>query len=212
MIISWLLPCLTCTCIDEYKWFAYRKFDCGLDKIPNNIPSDAKIVWLSRNFISTIKPRTFAHIMGCTDLWLNNNRLTRIGTNTFEVLNKLQVLGLGNNQISYIEPGSFSHMHLIRLFLDNNQLTEPIEQRELIHSDHLTLLLTDNPLYCDWKMCWIKEGERDGWITLYQRKWWKPTCTSYPGIPWDYIKLKCVVEGICATFLIGWSHNRLFLY
>ena len=145
---------------------------------------------LRSNNISDIDPEAFLSLQECIEnIWLGNNQLTCLRAGTFKGLVALDQLDLHSNQISFIEPGTFSDLPLISvLYLDNNRLVTPMAEQDLIQSQDLFLSLTKNPLFCDSRMCWIKEAERDGRIKLRGSK---SQCVNYPNVHWDDIKLPC---------------------
>ena len=53
------------------------------------------------------------------------------------------------------------------------------------HPANLTLIISGNPLQCDSRLCWIKEGEEEGWITwpiIQDRQLTdKPGCENFLG-------------------------------
>ena len=61
------------------------------------------------------------------------------------------------------------------------------------HHTRLALPIWDNPLQCDNKMCWVKQGEEDGWITLTSDVHSEPDCQ---GIHWDDVTITCTVTGM----------------
>ena len=131
---------------------------------------------------------------------LNDNSINNIKPGSFARMSKIMVLDSGKNNISNIAPETFTEQTLSKLHLHGNQLTTL--ERNIFGSQHptnLTLLLSDNPLQCDSRICWIKEAERGGWITLNiplsDSSWSKPNCANYPDVDWDNIKLSCSVEG-----------------
>ena len=54
----------------------------------------------------------------------------------------------------------------------------------------ITLLIENNPLQCDSGICWIKQGEEDGWI-IFPEERGKPDCENYPDVPWDNLMNIC---------------------
>ena len=185
---------------------------------------------LENNFITEIQTAAFFHLEQCSDINIKGNKLTRIHKDmfiglpfletlslsdnkinniepgTFVKLSKLMILDLSKNKISNIAPQTFTEQTLSRIHLHGNQLTTL--ERNVFGSQHptnLTLLLSDNPVQCDSRICWIKEAERDGWITLNallpDASWSKPDCVNYPGVDWDNITLSCPAEGNCRILL-----------
>ena len=149
---------------------------------------------LQINKISNIDASAFDYIPQCTELWFGGNDLSYIRADTFEKLPHLVKLELSVNRIFYIESGAFTKQRkLKRLYLHRNGLTTL--RRSVFSSQHkknLTLLLSHNPLQCDTTLCWIKQAERDGWITLNYTTaddyLSKPDCANYLDLHWDDIR------------------------
>ena len=162
-----------------------------------------QILSVMYNKISNLERSAFDHIPQCTELWLYDNELSHVRADAFEKLPELIILDLAKNKMLGIELGTFTKQtKLKRLYLHRNRLTTM--RRNVFSSQHqtnLTLLLAINPLLCDKKMCWIKQAERDGWITLnytnHLGSWTKPDCGNYPDHTWDSITLSCPLKGNC---------------
>ena len=160
-----------------------------------------QILSVMYNKISNIDGSAFDHIPYCTELWLYDNELIHVRADAFEKLSQLMILDLAKNRILGIEPGTFTKLTKLKiLYLHRNHLTTL--RRTAFSSQHqtnLTLTLAINPLLCDKKMSWIKQAERDGWITLnYTNQlgsWTKPDCGNYPDHTWDSITLSCLLKG-----------------
>ena len=157
------------------------------------------------NKISNIDGSAFDGIPQCTELWLYDNDLSHVRADTFEKLPQLVILDLAKNRILGIEPGTFTKLtRLKRLHLHRNRLATL--RRDAFSSQHktnLTLTLAINPLQCDSTMCWIKQAEQYGWITLnysnHLGSWTKPDCGNYPDHTWDSITLSCPLKGNCLS-------------
>ena len=200
VVVSLLFQNIAC-CYYNYLDYRYYKTKCGATAVPTDIPTEAREVWLNHNFIMDIPLGIFSHLKQCFDLELDTNKLTFLQSGTFDGLKSLKRLNLGHNEITHIEPGSFKNLQLTELNLDNNRLTNPMGKQDLINSQSLILILTlgNNPLRCDSKMCWIKQAERDGWITWHTMDGWgKPDCENYPTVNWDHILLNCCTSGKCS--------------
>ena len=179
---------------------------------------------LENNFITEIQTFAFIHLKRCSEISIKGNRLTHVSVNMFIGLPFLEKLSLSDNRISNIEPGAFAKLSKLMILdlsknnissfapetftqqtlsiidLQGNQLTSL--ERNVFGSQHpsnITVLLSDNPLQCDGRLCWIKEAERDGWITLNfplpDASWSEPNCANYPDLDWDHITLSCPVKG-----------------
>ena len=183
------------------------------------------ILRLDQNKLTTMPPSGgFGHLAGLVNLRLNDNQLSVIRGNMWDGLTALAELDLDNNKLLTIEPGGFYTLpRLSELRLSGNQLnalnwnifstvqtgsssdsssdlTEtPGSKTSHRHPSNLTLSLHDNPLVCNSDLCWLKQGEKDGWL-----KWYtavkslqltflahKPHCANQPYRTWDNIILNC---------------------
>ena len=154
---------------------------------------------LSDNNITDIESYSFSPLTECIQLWLKNNKLTQIRMGMFAGLDSLEALILTKNLIYDIEDGSFANLkQLRRLFLNENELTFLDKNAfEIPFQTNLTLLIERNKLQCNWRTCWIKQGEQEGWISLTLGAYVKPSCLNYPGIHWNQIDvaLNCSLPG-----------------
>ena len=147
---------------------------------------------LDNNGIYNIEGKSFSHLPQCSKLDLNVNKLTQIRADMFPGMFSLRELDLRQNQISHIEYGSFTQtVKLQHLYLSSNRL-RTIEQDMffLPQQGEITLRIEDNPLRCDSRLCWMKQGEDNGWITFPEERG-KPDCENYPDVPWDNITNIC---------------------
>ena len=182
----------------------YRNQGCKVNKIPSDIPAESSQVWLNDNQIDEIEAGTLSNLTDCILLNLDANNLTHITADMWQGLNSLKQLRLWHNLISYIEPGSFESLSKLEgLYLHNNRLTT-LEQNVFgtLIPQKLTLILSDNPLVCDSRMCWIKQGEEEGQLTLYEVGGQKPSCEDFPGVPWDDVTIICPTPG-----KLMWIHS-----
>ena len=185
------------TACDKKNDERFRRKNCNLPVLPP-IPSAAKYVQLDGNRITDIIDEAFTHLGQCKELSLSENKLSSIRYAMFKGLKSLDTLDLKDNIISSIESGSFRDLpHLTEVRLDDNQLTTLDNPFSKPSSDYIALYLSDNPLQCDTKLCWLKDAERNGWILLKDPK---PTCQNYPNARWDDVNLKCSLGEL--TFLI----------
>ena len=193
--------CFACDCVNRTSGDIYNRKCCKLTEAPTDIPAEAKEVKLSYNEITDIKPGAFAHLTNCTKLVLSNNRLTNVRRDMFRGMQNLTMLRLSHNRIHHIENGSFAELRLVDLYLDINYITK-LEEDDVFRIKPQFLFLGYNPLQCDWRMCWIKQGERDRWITLSKEAYGKPYCANFPDVPWDNISILCPVTGKASVFNI----------
>ena len=157
---------------------------------------------LSRNRITTIQPRTFQELRALVYLDLGSNRITTIQPHTFQGLRALEGLYLSSNDITTIQPRTFAGLKQLRtLWLHSNKLTTCEEAWFDPGYNFTELSLSENPLQCDRRMCWIKQAERDKRITWYTDPYdgevYKPDCENYKGVDWDDVTLTCPASGKC---------------
>ena len=93
------------------------------------------------NFISVLKGGVFTSLRTLKELDFENNTLTEVRSDAFRGLNLLSTVWLNENNLTTLESSIFF------------PLPRP-----------LTLSLNDNPMICDNRLCWLKRGEREGWV------------------------------------------------
>nr|XP_033775302.1 leucine-rich repeat-containing protein 19 isoform X2 [Geotrypetes seraphini] len=120
----------------------------GLSSIPDNLPQNVSILYLSNNNISfSAKDNKILQIyINLNELYLNNNKFTGLPENSFSQLAKLKILNLRNNSINIIEKNAFRGLdNLINLDLGNNRISQWMIATNL----HLkNLALDGNPWNC----------------------------------------------------------------
>ena len=183
--------------------FIYEITSMNINRVPRNIPSNVTKVILHMNHINFIRAGTFSDLRHCIELDLEGNALVEVRSEMWIGLIRDEILILSYNQIEHIEQYGFSHLpQLSELDLRNNKLTSlpadifnPVHYPDSGgHPPRLDIGLHFNPLQCDSRLCWLKKGQKEGWIT-----WWsfntnislKPQCFNKPGIDWDDITLEC---------------------
>ena len=162
-------------------------------------------LYLFDNRIRTLHAGAFRSLGKLQALWLWQNELTVIRGDMWQGLHSLRRLYLENNKISSIKPGGFTSLQslfdLEYLGLIDNQLTTlPDDILTTTGSTtgsrnqpgNLTLILSDNPLQCDSRLCWLKKAEQEGWINFYYfYSYESPRCINLPGISWEDIRMDC---------------------
>ena len=131
-----------------------------------------KILGLDGNGITQIHPAAFKILKALEDLMLTDNLLSEIDADMWKGIKVLKRLDLSNNQISYIPDKSLPKLYRESgLHLERNNLTSLslgiLDQDDYKqiggHPRKLYLNIRKNPLHCDRKLCWIKEGQnKDG--------------------------------------------------
>ena len=153
----------------------------------------------SINRISAINPESFVNLSSCVILNLAANSLTGIKPESFTGLTHLERLNLVHNEITAIEPRAFAGLtSLVELALNTNQLTtlsqdvfDPRLYMEERDQQGVYLGLSKNPLVCDSSLCWVKEGEVQGWIYKPKTNMFTANCVNFPGIDWFNVELDC---------------------
>ncbi len=159
-----------------------------LTSVPTNIPADAKEVVIEGNLISTLKANDFSHLDQCIELSLYASEVRVIEVGAFRGLVVLEILDLHENSIKHISAGTFSGLPALRkLSLWHNPLTALSwtifggldKAGNMIHPTSLNLVLgnTDNKFHCDSSLCWLTQGEEEGWLSL---SFGGPGCSNHP--------------------------------
>ena len=96
--------------------------------------------------------------------------LVEVSEDLWMDLPELEELWLTSNQIRVVKPYGFTNLPNLR-FLDlfENQLTtldQNVLVPEILNSIPFHLDLGENPLQCDSRMCWLRDAEKLGSITL----------------------------------------------
>ena len=157
---------------------------------------------LHHNEIEHIDPNSFRDLVNLQKLLLGHNKLTTIMTDTFNGLAELKYLGLRYNSISDIKDGAFAQLTGLRTLKlsENNLTTLSSGVFNMTNITEVELSLSDNPLQCDSRMSWIKQGEIDrriGWVEADQ----KPRCNNNPDMDWDSIMLGKLIEDLFSFLL-----------
>ncbi len=162
---------------------------------------------LDRNNIHTIHRGALDVLESLTELTLNDNKLTILRSHTFTRLTKLRRLWLYSNDITTIEPDCFFSnvsMELTLKLHSNPILNFPWTVFGKEHPLKLDLTLSNGtyPHLCNSFFCWIKQGEKEGWITWQQdvRIFWgvsyigvfQPRCE---GMSWQETNIPCSHTG-----------------
>ncbi len=197
----------------------YSLISGGLTQVPSDIPAQAVKVELNNNRIEVIIQNSFSNLSACEELhlyqnkihtiengaWnglvslrelrLESNQIEVVRQNSFSNLSACEVLYLSNNKIHTIENGAFNGLdNLKELRLHSNKIsTLPRTVFVSEHPSNIGLSLYSNPFVCNNTLhCWIKQGERDGWITwiIWNGIPYKPECSD-TNTAWDNIRLDC---------------------
>ena len=125
------------------------------------------------NKIKSVAGGLFTGLFNLREIDLDDNDITEVREDTFRGLEKLSKVWLYNNKLTTLASSVFTG------------LPRPIE-----------LTLGGNPLTCDKKLCWLKQGEREGWLTWlpFERRPLEPDCDG--GVSWKNLTLDCPKDGM----------------
>ena len=108
-------------------------------------------------------------------LYIWQNKFTDVRGDMWQGLESLEKLHLADMNIASLDAGDLYNLPKIgQIWLMRTKVTmlsEGLFDAELYpetdgHPANLTLHLRRAPLECDRRLCWMKRGERDGWLTL----------------------------------------------
>ena len=158
---------------------------------------------MSSNLIETIPDGCFSDLSKLNNLYLNINKLSAISGNMWLGLSVLKYLYLYNNGIAALKPGDLDHLPMLeRLLLYNNPLTtlshtifDPsVYPNTDGHPGRIQLAL--GLMKCNSSLCWLKQGDGQGWITWYESsdKIYYPDCLHLP--LWNDEDMNCPDNGL----------------
>ena len=160
---------------------------------------------IGSNDIYMISSGCFRNLKLLEELYLEGNELYIVNGNMWLGLNSLTRLDLQfNSQMQTIPPGGFSNLpKLDLLHLHNNKLRTLSKDIFTIkdypesngHPPILRLTLRENPLVCDRKLCWLKKGEEESWLSfrIYFGTIYSPNCAN--NVDWNNLELNCSESG-----------------
>ena len=190
------------------EFFLYQNELSKLEKSMINGLNSLTYLHIGSNEIQTIEAGCFSHLGNLLYLYLGWNKLEVVSANMWLGLHSLKYLHLHNNNIKTLNAKTFDHLaSLHRLLLYNNQLTTisyeifnpviyPVSNG---HPRQIQLGL--GAMQCDQQLCWLKQGERLGWITWFVEKGKEryPDCLDNRNT-WPDIDLQCPESGKCFSF------------
>ena len=160
---------------------------------------------IQSNLIESISDDCFSDLINLHNLYLGRNRLSEISGNTWQGLSNLKRLYLYSNNIDTLKPNDFDNLPKLGvLLLYLNPMTTfsytifnpSIYPKTDGHPKHISLGI--GTLQCDKSLCWLKQGERLGWISWAQ---WidtgdrhPPDCVNLP-VLWSAVDLNCPNDG-----------------
>ena len=127
-------------------------------------------------------------------LYLYENHLLEVRKEYWEGLDSLVELKINDNKIQDIHPDGLSNLLNVELLHLHNNNLKTLKSNVFgdSHPARLEVSLSGNPLRCDEDLCWLKEAERDGWLTWTQD--YAPQCE---GREWEEVEIECEDSGIC---------------
>ena len=169
----------------------------------NGLSSMVEHIDFVGNDVDTIESGCFSDLNKMKYLSFGRNDLTEVSGTMWQGLQSLKRLDLFGNSIVELKAGDFSHLpNLEVLLLHGNRIRtispdifNPTEYLSLDGHPH-NLQLSLGSMQCDTRLCWLKQAERLGWITWWD-KWGSiihPECVNYPE-SWDELDLKCPHAG-----------------
>ena len=107
----------------------YSKIEPGFQSIPNDIPAEAKTVYIWNGYLVHLITDGFKNLADCTMLSLSNDYMREIDEGAWNGLVSLEILILSYNQLVKLRPNIFSDLRtLTELNLQNNFISE-VEDR-----------------------------------------------------------------------------------
>ena len=174
-------------------------------------------LWFARNQIAAVMSENFSELHKLQELILRSNNLIVISGDMWIGLESLTYLDLYENKITVIEKGGFANLPMIEhINLMVNKLST-LSPDAFCLSQHihptaqpskLTLLLEDNDMFCNSSLCWLKEAESNGLITLsylpeLDFSPYRVECVNFPDAEWDEVVLDCMDVGECMSMSLN---------
>ena len=178
------------------------------------------ILWLARNQFPAVMSENFSELGKLQELILRTNSLTVIRGDMWIGLESLTFLDLYENKITVIEKGGFANLPMIeKIELRNNKLSTlspdsfcfSPSPHPTAQPSQLTLLLDGIDLFCDSRLCWLKEAETNGLITLtefFDFSRYRVECVNFPDVYWDEVALNCTNVGTFTSYASRLWVNR----
>ena len=159
-----------------------------------------KKLFLVNNRLEEIEDGAFAGLSNLVELDLSENSGGVLGSHyrdhslssggMWVGLSSLRKLSLRDNLIGTLQSGAFSNLpNLKELDLRENSFQNlKTLDANIFEPDgypsQLILDISENELDCDAALCWLKEGEEEGWLTLKET----PGCKNST---WEHVPTQC---------------------
>ena len=181
----------------DYGNRQYNGYCQGYTEVPDDIPTDAEIIWLAGNQIKSLKANTFNHTQ-CLSLAIIWDVLETVEVGAFNNLTNLLNLHLHHNRLLSLPVEIFSALpSLFSLEMQNNKL-ESLSQGIFSFKmdewqDTLYMSISENPLICNSSLCWLYTAEEDRSVKWSRGIWNTPECTGLR--TWSQMNLICDEKG-----------------
>ena len=158
-----------------------------------NGPGLLETLNLGYSRLGDLQAAGFASLKKLKVLYIWQNTFTDLRGDMSEGLDSLERLHLADMNITSLDPGNLYDLPKIgKIWLMRTKVTtlsKGIFDVELYpeadgHPATLTLHLRAVSLQCDQHLCWMKRGERDGWLTLTHAK-----CANHLNRKFDMVYL-----------------------
>ena len=173
----------------------FNKYNYGVTDVANyTIPVTTTYINFGSNLITFIPSNYLKNLPNVQQIFFHMNSIVDIADLAFAQVTAVSVIGLYDNKLSVIREHMFSGLpNLLGLFLYKNDIYM-IEDNSFHGSTALMMLhlydnllssvpqcmfhpdqhpssptqfsLYTNPLQCDARLCWVKQAEAAGWITV----------------------------------------------
>ena len=136
--------------------------------------------------IDTIENGSFSDLGNLRQLDLRTNKLADLSAEKFFGLRSLRILQLVSNHFTTLDSNVFIH------------LPRPLEVQLTEISDPRALLL-----YCDSRLCWLKEEEESGTIILYRTYGYHPIPQPVCMDGSEWATLDCNITGLFVYVIVN---------
>ncbi len=158
---------------------------------------------LDHNNLTVLKPGSFQGIQYMTALYLNHNKLKVLQQG---VLGGFPIgqINLSYNALQTLEEGSLSDIPILMyLSLTANKLSDfpwtlfKPDDYSRLSTNPLYIQLSENPLSCGRSLCWLQQGQADGWLHwLYRPNGdYIPRCSNCRNRQLTEVKIDCPSKG-----------------
>ena len=158
----------------------------GYTEIPSDLPLDTEEIAITGMTIKTLRDNSFHNMVHLYRINLKCNEISHVEAGTFAGLPALARLYLADNDLVTIS---------WNIFGPDNNLGE-------IFKETFRIGLYGNPFQCGQSMCWIKEGQQEGWLGFWGLE---PQCLNHRTEKWIDIDVCNLVGKFSCSGKIGVS-------